>query len=331
METKSKSSLFNFFPFNRNPGVRTVEEELEKVLFKHGLISPCNYGVLQKISWSRASRTDKKVSAAMNLVSCKLHYYEGKPMQEIIENLNKDLDIHEIKIISLIEVSGSFDAKECSNNREYHYILPAFCLQPKLLEEENKKKEGEAYSPYTFKISPEFKEKIQKFCSVFRGTKRYHNYTRKLTFNSSEAQRVIYEVTCNELFEVNGVQYIKFKLVGQSFLYNQIRKMIGMIIDVIRENKTIESFEESFTNKIIITPKAPAEGLYLYKIDYSKYNTKKTQKKNNIEVKEEDQKRIDEFSESLKQKVHESEAVEKVFSKWLVKFDNKEFDDIDLK
>jgi tRNA U38,U39,U40 pseudouridine synthase TruA len=43
--------------------VRTVEEQVEKALFKMNLISKYNFGDLKKTAWSRATRTDKSVHA----------------------------------------------------------------------------------------------------------------------------------------------------------------------------------------------------------------------------------------------------------------------------
>lgn len=43
--------------------MRSVEEEIEKALFKLGRISEFNYGDLKKIGWNRATRTDKRVHA----------------------------------------------------------------------------------------------------------------------------------------------------------------------------------------------------------------------------------------------------------------------------
>ena len=306
----------NYCGNQKNPGVASVEEEIENALFKNKLISPCNYGTLQKIGWSRASRTDKKVSSAMNLISCKLHYDKDKSMDDIINDVNKSLP-EDIKIIKIIEVSGPFNAKDCSNNREYHFILPSFCLMPKSLSKDYLK-------PTDFKIKPEYQEKVQSLCTLFRGTKRYHNYTKKIDFKDPQSQRIIFEVTCHEIFEIEGTEYIKFKLVGQSFLYNQIRKMIGMIIKCCRDSLTSEDLLKSFENNKTDTPLAPAEGLYLYKIDYSKYNTKKKDKKNNIDLNEEDIVNIDNFTKMLRQKVHESERDLNIFSKWIELYDKND-------
>ena len=56
----------------KNPGVETVEDALEKALHQAGFISDDNFGDLHKTGWSRASRTDKGVHAAMNGVCTKL-------------------------------------------------------------------------------------------------------------------------------------------------------------------------------------------------------------------------------------------------------------------
>eukprot|EP00937_MAST-01D_sp_MAST-1D-sp2_P006024 g6024.t1 len=49
----------NYQGLQMNPGIKSVEAELERALFRCGAISRENYGVLQKVGWSRAGRTDK--------------------------------------------------------------------------------------------------------------------------------------------------------------------------------------------------------------------------------------------------------------------------------
>ena len=53
----------DFCGSQKNPGVRTPEEELEKALFKINCISKFNFGDLKKIGFTRATRTDKTVHA----------------------------------------------------------------------------------------------------------------------------------------------------------------------------------------------------------------------------------------------------------------------------
>ena len=62
----------DFHGSQKNNHVRTIEEELEKTLFKLGFISEFNFGDLKKIGWNRATRTDKGVHALINVFSAKL-------------------------------------------------------------------------------------------------------------------------------------------------------------------------------------------------------------------------------------------------------------------
>ena len=85
----------------KNKNVRTVEGELETSLYKARFISECNYGNFAKSGWMRASRTDKGVSAVMNVVSCKLHKYPEISEKDMKQKLNDILpkDIHIIRFI----------------------------------------------------------------------------------------------------------------------------------------------------------------------------------------------------------------------------------------
>jgi tRNA pseudouridine(38-40) synthase len=244
---------------------------MEREMFNVGLISPCNYGILQKIGWTRASRTDKRVSAVMNVISVKLHKIPDFNEDQMKEELNKKLP-QDIRIFRVIEVSPSFDAKDNNNNREYHYILPSFCLEPKNLSKVITAEDNidNFVGNYSFKISPEYHEKLKQICRFFKGTKKYHNYTKKLPFSEPSANRHIYELSCDEIVQFDNFEAIKFKIVGQSFLYNQIRKMLGAIVELCRDMKDISFLENSvMANKMDIA-KAPAEGLYLYKVIFIK-------------------------------------------------------------
>ena len=340
----------NYSGNTKNPGVPTVEDELEKALYKEKFISECNYGKLTKISWMRASRTDKGVSAIMNVVSVKLHKYPNINELDMKEKINSILP-KDIRIFRIIEVSDHFDSKDNNNNREYHYILPTFLLEP--IEEEKKEekkeekneekkdekdensqnnfndKEEEIKIPddykanYDYRLTEDDIKKLKEICKEFLGTKKYHNYTRKVGFSNMSSQRHIIEMNCDDIIDFGVFQGIKFKIVGQSFLYNQIRKMIGMIIDCMRNKKDMTYFKNSFLSNKYEIPKAPGEGLYLRNIDYSKYNDRKLNKKNNIFLTDDDEKEMEAFREQLVQKIKETELNQKVFTAWLWKLDNK--------
>ena len=330
----------NYSGNTKNPGVRTVEEELENALYKEKFISECNYGKLPKISWMRASRTDKGVSAIMNVVSAKLHKYPNINEIEMKKKVN-DILPKDIRIFRIIEVSDHFDSKDNNNNREYHYILPTFLLEQKKEEEKkgennenkiidnNNIKEEEINIPndykanYDYRLTEEDINKLKEMCKGYLGTKKFHNYTRKVGFSNMSSQRHIIEMDCNDIIDFGVFQAIKFKIVGQSFLYNQIRKMVGMIVDCMRNKKDMDYFKNSFLSNKYDIPKAPGEGLYLRYIDYSKYNDRKLNKKNNIFLTDDDEKEMEAFREQLVQKIKDTELNQKVFTAWLWKLDNK--------
>ena len=330
----------NYSGNTKNPGVRTVEEELENALYKEKFISECNYGKLPKICWMRASRTDKGVSAIMNVVSAKLHKYPNINEIEMKKKVNGILP-KDIRIFRIIEVSDHFDSKDNNNNREYHYILPTFLLEQKKEEEKkgeknenkiidnNNIKEEEINIPndykanYDYRLTEEDIIKLKEMCKGYLGTKKFHNYTRKVGFSNMSSQRHIIEMDCNDIIDFGVFQAIKFKIVGQSFLYNQIRKMVGMIVDCMRNKKDMDYFKNSFLSNKYDIPKVPGEGLYLRYIDYSKYNDRKLNKKNNIFLTDDDEKEMEAFREQLVQKIKDTELNQKVFTAWLWKLDNK--------
>jgi tRNA pseudouridine38-40 synthase len=218
----------------------------------------------------RASRTDKGVSAIMNVVSCKLHKHADKTEEDLKKSLNEILP-NDIKVFKFFEVSNTFDSKNMNNNREYHYVLPTFCLEPKITEDKDRlPKEQNTLQKflgnYKFRINSELMEKVKLICAGFKGSKKYHNYTRKMASSDPSSRRHIYEVSVDELIEYQDFEAIRFKIVGQSFLYNQIRKMIGIIIDLCRHSKDMEYFSNTFMDNKFDVVKAPAEGLYLNKV-----------------------------------------------------------------
>ncbi len=111
----------------KNPDVRTVEEEIEKALYKLDAIAPYNFGDLKKISWNRATRTDKRVHALQNVFSCKVHIDRAEDEEVFRARLNALLP-PDVKVFCVVKSSNRFNAKMCTSNREYSYYLPSFML-----------------------------------------------------------------------------------------------------------------------------------------------------------------------------------------------------------
>lgn len=62
----------NYFGMQRNPGAKTIEEDLLVAMSKNNWITDEAFKMAQTIQFQRAARTDKGVSAARQCVSLKI-------------------------------------------------------------------------------------------------------------------------------------------------------------------------------------------------------------------------------------------------------------------
>lgn len=273
--------------------VRTVEAELQLALRNANCISQENFGFLNKVKWTRASRTDKGVHALCAVVGLKM-LWETKPYEEILADINQNLP-QDIRIIAMKMVAASFHAKNSTSYREYQYLFPYKALHPTAFD-------------------PEIIEKLNKIATAFHGTHSFHNYSRDIQPNRPEAKRYVikFEVDQNPVVFSDFV-YLKFLVTGQSFLYHQIRKMIGMCLAVYTEKFTLEDVKKSFEDEGFLVPLAPAQGLSLNRVHFPVYNKK--QKHRPVVLTSEEEARIEEFyKESILPTIHSAYSV---FEHWV--------------
>lgn len=115
-----------FSGLQKNPDVTTVEETLEGAIHRAGGISAENFGTLQKVSWSRAGRTDKGVHALGQIISAKLVVSPDG----LLERINEQLAGHAISVLGMERVTNNFCAHTLCSSREYEYVLPVHVLRP---------------------------------------------------------------------------------------------------------------------------------------------------------------------------------------------------------
>lgn len=273
----------NYQGLQINPDVQTIEKEVERALFLCGGIPEHNYGFLQKIQWSRAARTDAGVHAIAQCIAARLNIEVDK-REVFISNLNTFLP-SDIRIHTMTKVSKGFNAKVYCGKRIYHYLMPTYMLTDynivldhinnilldttefnsittfgdlptsskvvNVLSQVSLSKLRECLKSFRLDSS-----RLLLFRSVlqnFVGTKNYHNYTTGKTFDDSNANRYIMSFDCDAPFlcEQTGVEFILLKVLGQSFLLNQIRKMVGMAIEVVRGNASSDIFNSTFSSKAV--------------------------------------------------------------------------------
>jgi len=68
--------------------------------------------------------------------------------------------------------------------------------------------------------------------------------------------------------DTRAIEFVHFYLQGQSFLFNQIRKMVGSMIQVYHGKLGVEFIERTHLWNALSVPLAPGEGLLLERVAY---------------------------------------------------------------
>ncbi|KAF0685456.1 Aste57867_22670 [Aphanomyces stellatus] len=329
----------NYSGMQVNIGVKTIEAELERALYEAGAIARCNYGMIQKIGWNRAARTDKGVHAAGQLVCMKLCVEDGKE-EEFRQRVNSFLP-PDIQILEVVSVTKNFNSKNSCDRRTYEYLTPTFVFAPKSdkphpkieggqwgaegnAEFQNLKVDPEEWAKQkAYRIDPARLEKLRETLTIFEGTHNFHNYTSKLPPFSPKCKRYIMQFRADDPFVKHGTEWIRLRVIGQSFLLHHIRKMIGTTMDVIRGSTDVATISKAFEQTKMDLPKAPSAGLYLAKAHFDVYNDKNESHRPSLEFDTDEQlRRIEEFKEKhIFPEIMEREETEAVFPLWLLQLE----------
>ncbi|CUG89520.1 pseudouridylate synthase, putative [Bodo saltans] len=146
----------------------------------------------------------------------------------------------------------------------------------------------------SYRISTENLARARSLFSRYVGTLRYHNFTPKGRSSDPSTIRYITSVTVDEpqivapgadddlaqgyvmplCYRPHGMEWVRIELEGQSFMLNQIRKMIGAVSSIM-----LSGLPDSYLTDVLLAkevqrgvPMAPANGLFLSHLDYTKYN-----------------------------------------------------------
>jgi tRNA pseudouridine38-40 synthase len=120
--------------------------------------------------------------------------------------------------------------------------------------------------------------KLAKILKKFEGTHNFHNYTIEKKVGDKSCNRYIMNMALERISHEHIVktlgaepqdEYFKVTLHGQSFVYHQIRKMIGMCIQIFQENGGDPfMIDNSFCANKIPVWLAPSEGLLLGEVSF---------------------------------------------------------------
>lgn len=230
----------NFSGYQKQPGKRTVQGEIEKVL------SSINNNSVKLTS---SGRTD----ALVNAIHQKAHFDLDKKIGAY--KLNGALNSYlpdDIYVNSVTEVDNLFHARYMVKSKTYEYLINTGDYSPLL-----------RTHVYQY-CKPLNIRKMKKAVKYFIGK---HDFT---TFVSAEDKkedkvREIYDATVDEK---EGIIKITFK--GSGFLKYQVRNMVGTLIKIGEEKVSpdiILSLLEKKDRKCAFLC-APAQGLTLTDVKY---------------------------------------------------------------
>jgi tRNA pseudouridine38-40 synthase len=92
------------------------------------------------------------------------------------------------------------------------------------------------------------KERFNRILKHYVGTHNFHNFTTRTKAEDPAAHRFIVSFEANTTVTVDGIEFVKCEVVGQSFMLHQIRKMIGVAVAIMR-NCTPEALIEKALQK----------------------------------------------------------------------------------
>lgn len=291
----------NYHGMQIQKGVRTIEKELFSALQKSGCITEDIANNPDKGNFQRCARTDKGVHAARQVVSLNMHVPEPGTIDVINSHLPPD-----IRVLWIPNVTKGFNSYTAFTARTYHYISPTYAFMPK----------GQPSIDY--RIDDVTLSNVNSVLQKFVGTRNYHNFTSRIAYTDGAAQRYIISFECGKPFVRNGLEFVTLAVRGQSFVLNQIRKMIGLTMAIVRGYTDGETtLPRAFSKERIDVPRAPSLGLYLDAVSFDIYNKKFQQTHTPLLWDHLDEKVNQLKEEHIHRQIIETEASTKEIYDWL--------------
>lgn len=201
----------NFHGFQRQPDLRTVEEELIYHLRKLNYIDD-----LKKSRFRIAGRTDAGVHSLGNVIS----FQSEKDVR--INEINNSLP-DDIQILASAPVRYAFKPRY-AQMRQYRYVL---------------------FQDLNI-------DKLKQCAEVFKGTHNFTNFTKRFQKTTTRTIEDI-KITKADLTDYHKKEFpnlhdtlspIFVDIYGESFLWNMIRKMMRVFVDVATDKMSLDEVEK---------------------------------------------------------------------------------------
>lgn len=144
--------------------------------------------------------------------------------------------VNEIKVLrnedSVTTESGiSSNSEDANANPE---IKDEIMVSLEKGDDKNTKSEEEAINGSGFCYEEKEKERFNRILNYYVGSHNFHNFTTRTKAEDPSARRFIVSFDAKTIVTVEGIEFVKCEVVGQSFMLHQIRKMIGAAVAIMR-------------------------------------------------------------------------------------------------
>jgi len=181
-----------------------------------------------------ASRTDKGVSAIGNVILTS----SEMNCELLAGKLTEKLSGHDVWINGFCEVKENFNPRKATS-RLYRYLI---------------------YDNINL-------EEFSRAIKVFEGKHNFEKFSKKDKRNNPNPEVDIFNITITEI--ENG---LACDIEGRSFLWHQIRTMIGAVSDVCRGARTIKDIKSALNGESIYFTVSKPEFLTLLQVNYDDIN-----------------------------------------------------------
>jgi len=230
-----------FYGWQKQPNLITVQGELEKAIFKL---------IKEKVKLIGSGRTDKGVHARGQVVN--FHTNATIHPSRYSFALNTKLP-DDIFIRKSEEADVKFHSRYSATGKEYKYVIYNNELRSPILRN------------YSYHVEYGLDlQKMRRASEKFLGT---HDFSAFMSTGSSirDTVRTIHDINIIEKDKL-----IEISFLGNGFLYNMVRIMVGTLVEIGSNRRDIEDIP------LIIKSKnrkkaghtAPAQGLYLERVFY---------------------------------------------------------------
>jgi tRNA pseudouridine38-40 synthase len=237
-----------FSGWARQPGLRTVQGELERALF-------AVYGRRERIELTVAGRTDAGVHARGQVAS----YESSQPVPEALARRLNGLLPDDVSVIAAGQAPDGFDARRWASSRSYRYRVLASPV-PSPFET------GRAlWWPY-----PIERELLEGCAAALVGEHDFTAFTPTQTDHVRFTRRVFAAGWESEGPEAAG-EILAFTIRADAFMRNMIRVLVGTMLEVGGGKRSLEDFVGLLEGapREAAGQTAPPHGLYFEQVEFA--------------------------------------------------------------